>query len=76
MFRKKSTDIDTPSSVEGAFRRPSGEAMKSAPPEGLRRRVELPTGPGGPKPGRRRPAPTRQPVRSPRNPSRTATASA
>jgi cytoskeletal protein CcmA (bactofilin family) len=52
MFRKKSTDIDTPTSVEGAFRRPSGEAAKSAPPpEGLRRRVELPTGPGGPKPG-------------------------
>ena len=52
MFRKKSTDIDTPTSVEGAFRRPSGEAAKSAPPpEGLRRRVELPSGPGGPKPG-------------------------
>ena len=51
MFRKKSTDTDTPTSVEGAFRRPSAEPMKSAPPpEGLRRRVELPTGPGGLKP--------------------------
>jgi cytoskeletal protein CcmA (bactofilin family) len=51
MFRKKSTDTDTPTSVEGAFRRPSTEPMKSAPPpEGLRRRVELPTGPGAPKP--------------------------
>jgi cytoskeletal protein CcmA (bactofilin family) len=49
MFRKKSSDIDTPTSVEGAFRRPSGDAAKSAPPpEGLRRRVELPTGPGAP----------------------------
>jgi len=52
MFRKKSTDIDTPTSVEGAFRRPSAETAKSAPPpEGLRRRVELPAAPGGPKPG-------------------------
>jgi cytoskeletal protein CcmA (bactofilin family) len=52
MFRKKSTDIDNPTSVEGAFRRPSGEAPKSAPPpDGLRRRVELPGGPGGPRAG-------------------------
>lgn len=48
MFRKKGTEIETPTSVEGAFRRPSAEPMKSAPaPEGLRRRVELPTAPGG-----------------------------
>ena len=52
MFRKKSTDNDIPTSVEGAFRRPSPEPMKSPPPpEGLRRRVELPSGPGGAKPG-------------------------
>ena len=46
MFRKKGTDIETPTSVEGAFRRPV-DTTKSAPPEALRRRVELPTGPGG-----------------------------
>lgn len=50
MFRKKGTEIDTPTSVEGGFRRPAGDAAKSAPPEALRRRVELPTGPGGPRP--------------------------
>ena len=30
MFRKKSTDTDNPSSVEGAFRRPAPEPLKSA----------------------------------------------
>lgn len=51
MFRKKGTEVETPTSVEGAFRRP-GETTKNAPPpEALRRRVELPTGPGASKAG-------------------------
>jgi cytoskeletal protein CcmA (bactofilin family) len=48
MFRKKGTEIDTPTSVEGAFRRPV-DSTKNPPPDALRRRVELPTGPGGSK---------------------------
>ena len=50
MFRRKGTEIETRTSVESAFRRPTGDATKTAPPpEALRRRVELPTGPGASK---------------------------
>lgn len=51
MFRKKGTEIDTPTSVEGGFRRPAAEPVRSAPPEALRRRVDLPNGPGAQRPG-------------------------
>lgn len=48
MFRKKGTEVEAPTSVEGAFRRPTGETTRTAAsPEALRRRVELPAGPGG-----------------------------
>ena len=51
MFRKKGTEIETPTSVEGAFRRPVDTTKSAPPPDALRRRVELPSGPGGAKPG-------------------------
>ncbi len=50
MFRKKDTETELPASGEGAFRRPSGDSAAKAAgqPELPRRKVDLPTGPGGP----------------------------
>jgi len=49
MFRKKDTENELPASGEGAFRRPAGESAgkTTAQPELPRRKVDLPTGPGG-----------------------------
>jgi cytoskeletal protein CcmA (bactofilin family) len=49
MFRKKDTESELPASGEGAFRRPSADsaAKPAAQPELPRRKVDLPTGPGG-----------------------------
>ncbi len=49
MFRKKDTDSELPASGEGAFRRPAADnaAKPVAQPELPRRKVDLPTGPGG-----------------------------
>jgi cytoskeletal protein CcmA (bactofilin family) len=48
MFRKKDTETETPAGGEGAFRRSAGDPNKAAAqPELPRRKVELPSGPGG-----------------------------
>ncbi len=49
MFRKKDSESEAPASNEGAFRRPVGEGPgKAAPqPELPRRKVDLPSAPGG-----------------------------
>jgi cytoskeletal protein CcmA (bactofilin family) len=49
MFRKKDTDTELPAGGEGAFRRPAGESpgKTAAQPELPRRKVDLPSGPGG-----------------------------
>ncbi len=49
MFRKKDTDTEAPASGEGAFRRTGteGAGKAAAQPELPRRKVDLPTGPGG-----------------------------
>jgi cytoskeletal protein CcmA (bactofilin family) len=49
MFRKKDTENELPPSGEGAFRRPAADnaAKPVAQPELPRRKVDLPTGPGG-----------------------------
>jgi cytoskeletal protein CcmA (bactofilin family) len=52
MFRKKDTDSELPAGGEGAFRRPAVDsaAKTTAQPELPRRKLDLPTGPGGPGP--------------------------
>lgn len=59
MFRKKDSESEAPASTEGAFRRPVGEsaAKSAAQPELPRRKVDLPTAPGGAAPGGAGPAP-------------------
>lgn len=48
MFRKKESESELPAGTEGAFRRQGEGAGKSASqPELPRRKVDLPTGPGG-----------------------------
>lgn len=49
MFRKKESESEAPASTEGAFRRPAGEVAgkSAAQPELPRRKVDLPTAPGG-----------------------------
>lgn len=48
MFRKKDSESELPAGAEGAFRRQGEGAGKSASqPELPRRKVDLPTGPGG-----------------------------
>ena len=49
MFRKKDTETELPATGEGAFRRPAAEAgaKTAAQPELPRRKVDLPTAPGG-----------------------------
>jgi cytoskeletal protein CcmA (bactofilin family) len=49
MFRKKDTESELPASGEGAFRRSAADAppKSAAQPELPRRKVDLPTGPGG-----------------------------
>lgn len=49
MFRKKDTESELPASGEGAFRRPAADsaARPVAQPDMPRRKVDLPTGPGG-----------------------------
>jgi len=49
MFRKKDTESELPASGEGAFRRPAADTPPKpvAQPELPRRKVDLPTGPGG-----------------------------
>jgi cytoskeletal protein CcmA (bactofilin family) len=44
MFRKKDTETDVPATGEAGFRRPAGDAAKSAPQPELRRKVELSSG--------------------------------
>lgn len=50
MFRKKDTETELPAGGEGAFRRPAGEGAgkPAAQPELPRRKVDLPSGSGGP----------------------------
>jgi cytoskeletal protein CcmA (bactofilin family) len=52
MFRKKDTDTELPAGGEGAFRRPAGESAgkTAAQPDLPRRKVDLPSGSGGPPP--------------------------
>ncbi len=49
MFRKKDTENELPAGGEGAFRRPAADSptKPAAQPELPRRKVDLPTGPGG-----------------------------
>jgi cytoskeletal protein CcmA (bactofilin family) len=49
MFRKKDTETELPATGEGAFRRPAADAAAktAAQPERPRRKVDLPTAPGG-----------------------------
>ncbi len=49
MFRKKDSENELPASGEGAFRRPAAEAppKSAAQPDLPRRKVDLPSGPGG-----------------------------